>query len=87
MDEIEGGIKYHFEITISSWEMGTWPPDRIQAFFAGLSQVLSARRARDLLTVLEAEREDVTHVIERLEGLIEEAKRRGLNLNEPVPTP
>ena len=39
----EGGIQFSFNIDVDTKEMGTWAPERIAAFFAGVAAVLTAK--------------------------------------------
>jgi hypothetical protein len=43
-DKPGGSIGFHVDIQIEMAEISSWRPDRITAFFAGLAQVLAAKR-------------------------------------------
>jgi hypothetical protein len=43
----EGAVQFHVSIRVSMQEMGGWAPDRISAFFAGLAQVLAAKKGTE----------------------------------------
>jgi hypothetical protein len=43
----EGGVQFHVAIKVDMKEMGGWSPDRISAFFAGLAQVLAAKKGTE----------------------------------------
>lgn len=43
----EGGVQFHVGIRVTMQEMGGWAPDRIAAFFAGLAQVLAAKKGTE----------------------------------------
>lgn len=42
-----GRVQLHVNIDVSMEEMGGWTPDRITAFFAGLAQVLAAKKGAE----------------------------------------
>ena len=39
----DGQIAFHVSVRVNVNEMETWEPDRIKAFFGGISQVLAAK--------------------------------------------
>jgi hypothetical protein len=43
----EGAVQFHVSIRVNMQEMATWSPDRISAFFAGLAQVLAAKKGSE----------------------------------------
>jgi len=43
----EGAVQFHVSIKVSMQEMSGWTPDRISAFFAGLAQVLAAKKGTE----------------------------------------
>lgn len=43
-----GAVRLAFDVTVTMAEMGTWAPERISRFFAGLAQVLAAKHGADL---------------------------------------
>jgi hypothetical protein len=43
----EGAVQFHVSIRVSMQEMAGWTPDRISAFFAGLAQVLAAKKGTE----------------------------------------
>jgi hypothetical protein len=43
----EGAVQFHVSIKVSMQEMSGWAPDRIGAFFAGLAQVLAAKKGTE----------------------------------------
>ena len=43
----EGGVQFHVGIRVTMEEMAGWSPDRITAFFAGLAQVLAAKKGTE----------------------------------------
>jgi hypothetical protein len=43
----EGAIQFHVSIRVTMQEMAGWSPDRITAFFAGLAQVLAAKKGTE----------------------------------------
>ncbi len=43
----EGAVQFHVSIKVSMQEMSGWTPDRIGAFFAGLAQVLAAKKGTE----------------------------------------
>lgn len=43
----EGGVQFHVSIKVDMKEMAGWTPDRIAAFFAGLAQVLAAKKGTE----------------------------------------
>ncbi|MGB7100234.1 MAG: hypothetical protein WBD95_15905 [Xanthobacteraceae bacterium] len=43
----EGAVQFHVSIRVSMQEMSGWTPDRIAAFFAGLAQVLAAKKGTE----------------------------------------
>jgi hypothetical protein len=43
----EGAVQFHVSIRVTMQEMAGWPPDRISAFFAGLAQVLAAKKGSE----------------------------------------
>jgi hypothetical protein len=43
----EGAVQFHVSIRVSMQEMAGWTPDRIGAFFAGLAQVLAAKKGTE----------------------------------------
>jgi hypothetical protein len=43
----EGAVQFHVSIRVSMQEMAGWTPDRITAFFAGLAQVLAAKKGTE----------------------------------------
>jgi hypothetical protein len=45
----EGAVQFHVAIRVSMQEMSGWTPDRITAFFAGLAQVLAAKKGTEEL--------------------------------------
>jgi hypothetical protein len=38
-----GGVQFHVNINVSMEELGSWKPERIAAFFAGMAKVLAAK--------------------------------------------
>jgi hypothetical protein len=42
-----GRVQLHVNIDVSMDEMAGWTPDRISAFFAGLAQVLAAKKGTE----------------------------------------
>jgi hypothetical protein len=45
----EGGVQFHVGIRVTMEEMAGWAPDRITAFFAGLAQVLAAKKGAETI--------------------------------------
>ncbi len=45
----EGTVQFHVSIRVSMAEMAGWTPERISAFFAGLAQVLAAKKGAESL--------------------------------------
>jgi hypothetical protein len=43
----EGAVQFHVSIRVTMQEMASWTPDRISAFFAGLAQVLAAKKGAE----------------------------------------
>jgi hypothetical protein len=43
----EGAVQFHVSIRVTMQEMAGWTPDRISAFFAGLAQVLAAKKGAE----------------------------------------
>jgi hypothetical protein len=43
----EGAVQFHVSIRVTMAEMSGWAPDRIAAFFAGLAQVLAAKKGNE----------------------------------------
>ena len=43
----EGAVQFHVSIRVTMQEMAGWAPDRISAFFAGLAQVLAAKKGAE----------------------------------------
>ena len=74
---VEGGIKFHLEVAIEPHEMASWGPERIHAFFEGLTLVMLARNAREAMENFERSRDEIGRIIADLTAKIEIA--RGLN--------
>ena len=43
----EGIVQFHVDVRVTMREMADWAPDRIAAFFAGLAQVLAAKKGTE----------------------------------------
>jgi len=43
----EGIVQFHVDVRVTMKEMAGWAPDRISAFFAGLAQVLAAKKGTE----------------------------------------
>ncbi len=43
----EGAVQFHVSIRVNMQEMAGWSPDRIGAFFAGIAQVLAAKKGTE----------------------------------------
>lgn len=43
----EGAVRFQVSIQVNMSEIATWKPDRIQAFFSGMAQVIAAKGANE----------------------------------------
>jgi hypothetical protein len=76
----EGGIRLSVTVEISAAEMRGWDAPRLAMFFAGLSRVVAARSAEEVLGGLEAERRRTDQLIAQLQAVqqgLEQWQRAG----------
>lgn len=71
--DVEGGMKFIIEARISGAELATWEPNRMRAFFEGLTQVILAQRGKEAIEGWKKDRAEIDAQIRRLEDAIDQA--------------